>query len=556
MATIYCDFYNGSDGNDGLTTSTPKLSLNAATALVTAQSDVVKLRGWDDWYTELTGGTITWTYGIATITGSTDLGLSVGDFIFKSTDTYPDIYKVSSENWDGGTYTVGLAYTRGTFQGTSETGNLKRLNLPSVTAAQTSNKNGYMIGANVYNQRTGTTISGGWDSGYIDNIDGYTVSYNSAQSGTAFGIGNQYWDLSQTLVVGWQYAYNFTNAYNRTENLIATNHLNINSYPYSMMSHTRFNQSGGGKTEIGLCHIVDMWSRGGYWAFTHKSNQYAVHLIDCEFSNATLYTEIGTSIVSGCTFNTEHSTAIVTRNTGMKCYYNTFNNTGQILYEYNHWVDFVGNTSIYKVSTGNNGVKNNNGYTSLPNEKFLNQGVQVTIQEENVNSFTVPTGKIFDDSAVYLDNALYDSVINPDNHIDVFLQDSINNMFIYNTASVQTYLGDFYTGDTSLKITQHNASYDACAGTIEFFVQTGTTYNLSFYAKSSAASLTLNHNFYQSGMYLLSPWESDSIDNSSWTNITSTLSSSDLLCSGVVKLFVDFDTTSGGYVLLDKIEIT
>lgn len=543
MAIYYCDFYNGNDSNNGLTSSTPKKTLNAATALVMNQSSEVRVRGWDN--PTINVGNISWRKGYITLTGTTDMtsSLSVGDYIFKSTDIVPEPYKISARSFTGGVMYITIIINSGTYQGTTEQCDLLKI-ITGTTAAQSVNKPGYFIGTeNDYKTRTGTTLSGGWDETYT-NRTGYTYIFNNNLS-----LATK-WDSSYFIVLNGSYPqFGYCNSHHLVVANTTTDGMTL--YPYMSITNCVINcQAGQYNLTTGLCTLTNCIIRGGY--FSARTSAYNNVFVNCKISNGTYCMQgFDHTRFIGCTIQAP----------GYVCYSSIYNIwSGNTIYaagrmnetgsNNNIWINNILEPGSSTIAYGN-GVYINNGFTSI---QGLTPGFPV-ITDNNLNSYPIPTSAIFAGDIVYQDsNGYFCDSGQVYYYMTVNLKDSINNMICFNTATIQT-TGITYSGVTGLKITQHTSSYEGIAGSVEFFVSSGQSYNSSFWIKSSN-NQTFSYNYFLNDSPIYTNWITGTTSSSTWGEKTLSIPGNLINNNGILQLYIKFNSGTGHYVYISNISLT
>lgn len=220
MAIYYLDLLNGLDANNGLTAGTPKKTLNAACALVTAVTDEVRVRGTDGLYTDLSG-TWTWTKGSNNVvcTGADYTAQApAGTWICKKTTGVPHFYLVASITYAGGNTTIVLTAggNSSTYQGSTETIATSKLVVTASTGAQILGKNGFQTGTAASWNRVDTLITGGWDATYTSQTS-LTLLYNTtSNSGSVVNSDSNtrlYWHLQRFVIFNQNQYYNINTQY-------------------------------------------------------------------------------------------------------------------------------------------------------------------------------------------------------------------------------------------------------------------------------------------------------------------------------------------------------
>jgi hypothetical protein len=600
MATFYCDLYAGNDANDGLTPATPKLTINAATALVTTYSDDVRVRGIDNLYTDI--GEWRWINETKTVTRSGNYtGVTVAnEYIFKTVNgnTPPQLYKVGSIAYDSGTdiTTITLTFSNTNYRYwdivQDETVSTSKLSSTPTVAIQNTNKNGYISGSGISAIRS--QISGGWDSGYTTQ-NSFTVVANT--TGVFFQTQKNNWEVNRFIAIGYS---GFMNGYDfliKDCSLVYfVGDAMRNSRPYCLNSffnhfHTGypiFNDIGGGL--IKDCIAYNHYGTQYYWgmvrpngACTFENTRFANH----SPNNSPIFGQqnLGHGFyLNGCT--------VICRNTAtygaFHCNYGDFYgylkdcnlefnfNCNYVLYASGCTFKYVGTTAnaqvvagtyhnetyatreaptFYKNTFNLNSVSTNNyidmrgifyentGITFSTSQKFNADGF-LLYTNENLNYFT-PIGSVRSGVKYY----------NNYNQI-VFTTTGNTKYFQYGFAQLSN---DYYSGKTggtnSIKLGVCTKSAVCDFTTTDFIINKSTAYNLSFYAKGSG-SYTLHWNIYNRGEFLYS-WQTQAINASTWTNITKAIAASDWNMSGTATLVIRIPSQAKGtYALIDYIQLT
>lgn len=568
MAIKYCDFISGNDSNDGLSVSTPKKTLSAAVNLISSINDEVRVRG-SELPTNIGGnGSIWWRNGSTTLTGTTDLSsvLSVNDYIYKSTDTIPEVWKVTSVNWNGSTMTIGLNVLTGYYEGTTETCDIMKITLPpSGTTASSMGKTLYYSGTNTdIKNRTLTKVSGGWNADYTEQTF-YTIYYKPATL-ALYGNGYYYYDITKFMFLsnlGWPLA-GFS--YSKYSNIVVEDGvraLGFSNWNYVVNNVTH--NSGNPIFEGGKENIIEnnILRFGGNVLFNTNNSLLSGNTIT---NHNVLNYQNDQAINNFFIGNTFKPVTHFARNI-FNCY---FSGNTVILSNTGHY-SFNLCKSIYAINNnitgGNtklvfsNGTFINNGFTGyedlIVNYDIFsyNYGYSLYgcyIYEPNKDTFTLPTKAFAYPNSNVMTNYIYNPSFAQFENQTVNVKLSNNqNILLYNSAAVQT-TGVTQSGSTGLKVTQYNTNYVAIAGTVDFIVQTGTTYNYSFYIKSSN-NQNFSYNFLYFGNYLTN-WISGTTSSSTWTEITGTLPS--ITTNGNVKLYIKFNSGTGHYIYLSNIRLT
>lgn len=563
MAIFYCDFYNGSDSNNGTSSSTPKLSLSATTSLTTTATDEIRVRGYDNLSTNV--GNIYWVNGSLSLTGSTDLtgSLSVGSYIYKSTDTIPDIYKIQSLSFTGGVMSITLVISNGYYEGSNELCGVMKINLPgSQHTIQSCGIQGRYSGteSNCF-ARTGNTISGGWDSTFTTRT-GYTMLYNTGNS-TIFNSHN-YWDISYFMVIGGG-SLGFGNVqFSNPHHLVSSDCVGNYFYAYMYISDCVFNnQKTNGRNDIDLSTIYNVISRGGSINFYRGTY------------NAFVYNSVMTNATSACVqyINSITNSYLTMNNSTGTIFYginmaknNTFKiyNSNVKLYDYCVG-EFINNKNVGSIVgkvNSSNGMFINSEYmnVSLPGLTTQIPYLEVYNGDSDFNNFTLPTTKLISVSCGYYHQAaIFNSEFDTGQitwyyNIPISFKNPENNIILYDTCSVQT-TGITYSGTTGLKLKQYSSSFEAVAGTFDFYVITGLTYNYNFYIKSSN-SQSFSYNWFNNKNNLYSTWITGTTSSSTWTNITGSINQSLIVNGGILRLFIKFNSGTKHSVYISDVSLT
>jgi hypothetical protein len=550
MAIYYCDFTSGSDSNNGLTPSTPKISLSACTNLVSAYGNEIRVRGTDNYYVETTGY-IWWRNGSTSLTGTTNLTgvLSANTYIWKDNLTNPEPIKINSLSWNGSVMTITLLLTSGTYEGTTEYTKIRMLNLGAYDNANHKySKDGFYSGSTTdWNARTGITISGGWDATYTSRTC-YTLVYSNSATNTWIIDGNakKYWDTYYFILVRHPSVVrcvgNFT--YSSFQNCVFISQERGTDTPnaYALVKNCYYYYCGSYLYAI-CAHIGNKFISPSYQCFMAANNQWG-HFIDNTFSNfSAFFVNVGypyppLTIWSGNTILATSHTIFYNHN-GNLITNNYIRTTGLI--------SQVGVGSIFKDNT----IASNNTI-NLDSSTYINTSVNINnntyaikYYNSNNETFTIPTTAIYGGSSNNDNYAVVDEVVS------TYKLKNNNNALLYDLGMVQT-TGITYDGTSSLKITQYGAT--ACkVGTIEFVVNNSQIYNLSFWVKSSHGQ-SFTYNFLHFANYVSSTWYSGTTSSSTWTNITMTLPS--VSVSGLFKMYIRFGSGAGRYIYVSNIQIT
>lgn len=540
MAIYYCDLSGGTDANNGLTPSTPKISLSACTNLVTAYGDEIRVRGTDNYATNL--GSMWWRNGSTSITGTTDLTgvLTTNDYIYKAGDAVTLAYKVNGLTFSAGVMTITLRLNLGTFDYPTEYADVMKVNtsIPSTSFQLTSNKDGFYSGTTTLPfARTGITISGGWDETYT-NRTGFTSLYNSATSLTRF-VMHKYWDLKNFIIRGGGLVSS-EHEFGSYDNFVMIETTGFNG----LGQYTLFkNSSSGGVTSprfhtriqstIYNCKFINGSQNIYYYAASNFLNNHVSNYAGQLTANGTL------SPGSTFNFNTISFGGYQIFGAIVSCLYsgNTIYSTAT-----NAW--YNGNRQIIVDNTiigGGGGCSAESNLVVIRTPiNIQNNASKMWYFDDTTETYTLPNGLLFGVLSAGVD---YDTTI-------VKLRNK--SVIMYNTACVET-TGVTHGGTSGLKISQYSASYAGVVGTIEFVVNAGTTYNLSFWVKSSN-NQNIEYNYLYFGLYKLSTWASGTTTTSGWTNITATLPS--FPNNGTCKLYFRINSGAGHWVYVSDISIT
>lgn len=584
MTIYYLDLVNGNDSSDGLTTSTPKKTLNAITALPTAVTDEVKVRGMDSLLTNI--GNWTWTDESRVVTASGDLTASVAanDYICKTVDVsgtvVPEIYKVNTVVFSGGitTITLLLTTTYNAYYGTTETVATSKLVLPTAIATQLINKNGFYSGTlDDYANRVFTKITGGWNSDYTSQST-YTFLYGTVNNLFNFSA-KLYWELSKFIVITTTNTSialaNYSNVKNTFSGWGTTSAFGGAQYVYlNNVIGIGSNSSICGNLQNGLMEYSKMLNSRG----SHVMADFSISANNCVFaypssnvsklfSNTNALTMISTSTMK--TNGSYWATALlyVFDNCTL---IDTSTATGQLQYIQG----LVKNCSI--------SINKNRSDCSLYN------GLLGTVYEFYNN--TVPNGE--NPALVDLDAIIYNCTgfklrgncnfsnlkWYNNNNEDIGLSDYIAtsttrflDAVIYSSNSgttanaklekkgYTTLSTEYYPsksgGTNSIKHVVSDANKIVDFYGVEFVINKNNGYNLSFYTKGT--STTLSYNIFNGGEFIFSSWETATINNTGWTQATKSIISSDWNMSGTAQLVIRLtNEDKDAYALIDYISLT
>ena len=544
MAIYYLDVYNGNDSDNGLTISTPKLSMYSVTGLLSSESDEIRVRGFDNHSTSSLGN-IWWIKGTTSLTGSTDMtgSLSVGDYIYKSTDTTPSPYKITGLNFTGGVMTIGINVYTGYYYGSDTVFcGVKKLNLPgSEQPNQIPSKAGYTSGG-TYGYKT--VVSGGWNSNYTSNTNGYTTLYENGASGLRIycqngggyefknfiliGGGRSLWDIqgsNWTNIVGICWGSGMWNAY------------------YGRITNCSFYKLSGPHSD------------GGFYTHSYNSNFYGGENIDMQSSTGNYWENCRITNILYWLQNANQSTYI-----GCYIYY-----SGPYAFHWGNSSSFFSGctyedcTTIWMYTQNAVAINNNLLGTSprnlgIVNGRFINCGITTIntpfntnyesyyITDKTISSFTYPTTNLLG-TAPLLNYPL----------VNITLKDNVNNMIWYNLGALTTQSGDTQSGTTAMKIVQFTSS-ECTVGSCDFFVLSGTSYQIKFYTKSSN-NQNYSWNLYYFDSELYSTWKTGSTTSTGWTEVTYNIDGSLFTANGSIRLFFRMTSGSGHYLLVSNISL-
>lgn len=555
MAIFYCDPYNGLDSNNGLTETTPKKSLSGCTNLCTTKDDIIKVRGLDNYATNL--GTMTWINGTLTITGSTDLTSTVSGYtyIFKSTDTTPIIYKIASYNWNSGTstFTITLSLSNGNYEGTTETCGVMGLNLPSPTGIMSTNKAGFRSGTDtLWYTRTNCQIIGGWNSDYTA-VTGYTIVYQTTNT-VALSIAHDWWSVSNFIVIGGtvstlkagvhqNIAYADGNGTNMTGSFTALFNIssvvnNITGYPFTISTvYASGITAVGGHSVTQFLYCCEIYNstiiNTKYWGFGNfTSSIFENCFIKTNNTSYGTFNGCKYTVVSGCTLYNNPSGKLFYNCSSMKVLNNNL---------------YTGSSTIIERSDGlfiNSGI-----------DTFLNMNYSDTsVIDCNSNGITIPTSGLFFGTDFYgtITNSYVVHNFNDLFYVDVQCGDETKSVMLYNYGYVKQ-TNETYSGTTGLRCGQYVNNSECRLGTVDFWLTSGNSYQLSFYVKSSN-NQNFDYNFYLMDSLILSSWVSGTTSSSTWTNYTYDINN--VPKTGTIRLFIKFNSGAGHYIDISDILLT
>lgn len=589
MAIFYCDLYGGgSDANDGLTPSTPKATINGVTALVTAATDICKIRGRDSMLTDI--GTWSWTNFTNTVIyygGDKTADVPAGTYICKTValtgTTVPLIWRVASSAYADGNTTVTLTFQNTTTQkyygGVNGTESVptSKINLAGATISQQISKNGFLSGtASDLTGRVLSTISGGWDSGYTTQ-NTYTLLNSNVPY---FTSSRNNWKISKFVFIATN-----DNIYNSGANLtaeyISTAYSNgesvyingANCYCYRVYQTTSVEDIAFGDYRTTAKECIFLCSRNsGTGQFAGVIND---SIIGFNYNTILTSTVINTAInttflninnpffnsqvvnATGCTFIMKGTTnnlstgALATQKSYVNCYFDlnseaTGRYVGGLFYPYS--------SGIWSTNSGAT------GQTTYFNDM---NGTFKSTDFVNLKIATVPTMTAFKfynlNGGDYGFSGITSLTYNP----FIFIEYKPTGNDLYSQYGYTTLSTDYYTGKTGTTgatnsilhvVNTNNAECDF--SNVDFVIDKSNSYNLSFYAKGSG-SYTLNWNIFNGGEYIYSSWQTQSITAGGWQQITKVISASDWKMSGTATLVIRIpNQAKGTYALIDYIQLT
>lgn len=584
MAIKYLDLYDGNDANDGLTASTPKKTLNAATALVGSVVDEVRVRGKDDLFVDI--GNWTWTnesiyvvFTGADKTADVPAGTYICKTIISSGNTIPHIYRVSSVAYEGGDTTITLFIDSNNYYyiGDTETVATSKLSIPAAMPQQTYNKNGYYTGTLTdYTGRTFNTITGGWDSGYTTQ-NGFTAIYGTSNYILSHN-NKSYWNMSRIIY-------------------ITTSNNGINDYRYNTYTDSflgSFYHNNGGSIYI---NDADYKYSNNIVFFGQTNGRDLSKFVNCFWIyGANLLTSGSGNILENCTGATTAINYLSTANNFINCKFISLNKNLVGNYTSNFTgctFQDIGATANINIPINGNVVNctfdmNRNrttGYISgdiypITTYSFTNNsGATGQYMRHNISGILKTTRFKLWQGANTIKNLIWYNINNEDLGLSDFTANSLydyetnNVIYNYTTGITKNALlskygytilsDDYYTGKTGTTgatnsvlhvVTTNNAACDF--SNVDFVINKSNSYNLSFYAKGSG-SYTLNWNILNGGEYVFSSWQTQAITAGAWQQITKAISASDWKMSGTATLVIRIPSQAKGtYALIDYIQLT
>jgi len=600
MAIKYLNLYTGSDSNDGLTAATPKLTINAATALVTSSADEIRVRGIDSLFTDI--GSWTWVDKTTTVvrTGGDYTALApAGSYICKTTfsNNAPEIYKVASIAYAGGNTTITLSFADANGLYYNETSNetvpTSVLSSVPTVATQSLNKAGYTSGSGLSIVRS--KISGGWDSTYTTQ-NTFTVVNNTGVGFCTGAFAN--WEFSYFIGIG--YTYVFANASLSLKNGSWINHGgNLNNASNSLNVYQNL--------------FIQNCTANNYLINTCNNNTYVDNFKAYNLASTTNYIGfLGDVIItmSNCRLMRKSNVAPLyggqngTRNSSFtNCYfyqggtYSIFANQNTSLVAnnlYNSTIDSYGPINQLGLLSGCTinylGVTNNQGMCSILNG--ISQGYPAPVfantkfnlnKNSTGNFISAYYGKMYNCTGVTLGGActsgfaIYNTIgenigynnitsCTPQTLIPNVINVNCNSYMIYestgNTKFNQYGFTQLSTNHYSGKTGNYSVKHVVCTNTatcdfnnVDFVINASSGYTLSFYAKGSG-SYTLNWNIFNGGQYLYA-WQTQAITSGSWTHITKSILAADWEMNGTATLVIRIPSQAKGtYALIDYITLT
>lgn len=597
MATFYCDLVDGNDAWAGTGTTTPKKTINAVTALVSAYTDEIKVRGMDSLFIDI--GSWTWTDGGRTVTRSGNYtgSIAANDYICKtivaSGTTVPEIYKVSTVAYAAGTdittITLLLNATYNYYVGTTETVATSKLVLPTAIAAQTINKNGFVNGtATDVTGRQLTKITGGWNSGFTAQ-ETWTFLYGTANN--LFSFNNKtYWELSKFIIITTGAIAIRRHNYNAIVNCFAGWNSGV-CMDNTAIYHLCYNLVIIGSNETSINYVDD------------KDTFNYCKIINQRGQNYNLISSASGSFANRCIINNS-TFGLVNRGSVINGNYYTCTNSRFININWSSLInglfqDYTNcifeDMGTVALTIGINGSFNNctfdinrNRITGVvsgnitpfntTNTFLNNSGATGQFCYLNINGIVYNTTRFKLYSALTTSNLKWYNTNNEDLGVGDFTssvyQDFTSNNIIYNYTTgttknailskygYTTLSDDYYTGKTGTTgatnsvlhvVSTNNAACDFTS--VDFVINKSNSYNLSFYAKGSG-SYTLHWNILNGGQYLYA-WQTQAITSGAWQQITKAISASDWKMSGTATLVIRIPSQAKGtYAIIDYIQLT
>jgi hypothetical protein len=450
--TYYVDFIDGSNSNNGTTTSTPFKDFDAFDALSWTSGDEIKCRG-------ISGTSISenlaWVYGSSTITTVGDLTseLSAGDYITKTNDL-KQVYEILSINATTITFKFWNAANKYAFD--TETVSSTKLEpfIVSLLGEIQMNKNGFSTGDR-------TLITGGWNVDYTTQ-DEYTVW--DATGKEPFGNSLNYYDINKFIILNHDGIdmdncdfTDFMVGHNTLKGFEAALSCNFTNIYIIGCDHSGFNNCD-------VCVYNDI--------FITDTDVYAM-------------TNCGDCIISGMTIDYCFNRAIAGP-----------------LDSFYYDIDIKNITIGFSAGSGNYGENIN--FTNVTNDLFTDvSGVFYNITNDTANSdFNLNNNlKIYNYSGqnididgcynfeIYSSDVITINANSPDN-VTISIQDF---EIKYNKAiNIETTNTDVYTGTTAVKIYGDNTK-DGFLTQIDLLslpVTSGVSNTISFYTKHLDSNFT------------------------------------------------------------------
>lgn len=568
----YIDLYNGSDSNDGLTPSTPKLTMNAGVALISAFGDEIRVRGVDGAMDNELGECQFTINDLGVIVdGDVSSSVSVGDYIYKQDSSKaPDLYKVGAVSFNGTNTDITLSVDWGSYGGETEKVTVNVLyasDIPTVTPTALPN-NGFYSGDQNSWDRVDTPISGGWNSDFTAQTS-YTICSNTTST-SYWSLNNSatekyYFHLSKWIQLGYKYgvyeAKNwhiedcyfgwssdyglYYNSYTIIDNIV------VASMPDDML------------IQCNHSYVKNSTFRNGDDAAVYVS---ANNLFEnCNFLKNERVFDTNYSTVKNCNF--------VNGNTSASQQF-----MGEALSVIDCSIRATYNGVTYPVNVNNylangfsyNGVFKNNSFTNItnPTHKFYivdktnglfvnNYGLEIYwLISSNViiinDSFNPPLSE----SAIILASGLNESTGDYIRGANSYVTDPSGNTIQIQPPGTVRLTSDSYEGDNALLLKRTPLSLEferAVFETVTFEIDSTKDYDLSFYVKSSTAH-TITWNIDNNRDLVYDTWQSLDL-TTSWAEVTKTINAADWARGGASTLvFCMEDTNIDLY--LDKISLT
>jgi hypothetical protein len=550
MATFYLDIYDGNDANDGLTVDTPKKTLSAASNLVTAYTDEIKVRGKDDLYSDVgswrwINRSLTLEYIGADKTGDVPAGTHICKTVTGNSN--PEVYKVASVAYDSGTTAttitlVGTAESH-VYLGTTEEVPTSKINLPSNIVNQVFAKDGVTGGTSVtdYTGRIFPIVSGGWSSGYTSQTS-KTIMYNSSTSIYAIGdtTGRKYWHIKDFLILGYIASFR-TFTYMNHSNCVygwtlgnATSLMGMASNYYGYITNCFINGSYAG-----------LLGAGTFYRMTNTKALNAGISAD-----AGIMSSGGSNDVIDCILGfqkgTTSSTKVITGNALSSIYDNEF---------YTKDSPFCGSTTMLGIFTGNTftdiGTTDDQKSVAFANGSIVTDNVFIL----NLNKTGCGLGNSCSGLIKYNTGLQFAPNSNAGQYLNLynsnnedFKIDNItgatsvvingfnlsNNSVIYEaTGNTRlTQYGYMKTGSdgygsstSSLKLHVQSSQASCDFTTVDFIIDVTKSYDLTYWIKANTG-LTMNLNIYNGGAFVKDTWVSSAV-TTSYTQHTINFASAD-----------------------------